>query len=551
MLKKLLRLVVRRTWLVFLAVTYACSPAWEAPCSEPPPIAKPYVLELSGDSPQLVEQPVKADEPELVLSGSDTTEMPLNKLSQAVGNSDETEGRPDDFSDNSSRKTKLESPARARGDLRPEPSTDSAANSSPRAVVGRTPTALPLNSKSRLLGPGLRTGGKDQQTRDSGECPGGADENKPLELRPDDVPLTQEEHPFDAPIARSERKDTLRIPAKVTSSRFLPSEIELRRRINDCLSYYMRHPESVVRRSPWAVMHAALPFGAETELVAGNRKVSAIGWMCYNGVCKTQRLFQPTTTGFRTNIGPGVQGHEGQLLAILAQSQISPDYPIRIGDKRYKIADLVRYEMATCRENSELTFKLIGLSYYLHPLQRWRDNQGTSWNLEKMLAEELEQPVIGAACGGTHRLMGISYSLVQRQRAKLPITGHWERAAIYVDEFVDYAISLQNPDGSFSTEWFEHRANDPNLEKKVQTTGHILEWLIFTVSQEELQSQPIQNAVNFLLEQISDNREHDWPIGPRGHSLRALALYNQRVFGASPGELRSFLATLPVQTTSR
>ena len=119
--------------------------------------------------------------------------------------------------------------------------------------------------------------------------------------------------------------------------------------------------------------------------------------------------------------------------------------------------------------------------------------------------------------------MGLTFSLLQRKQAGLPIDGHWERSEQFLNEFVAYAFSLQNPDGSFSTDWFEARANDPNVERKIQTTGHILEWLVYTLPDDQLQSPPVQKAIRYLLGTIGAEPGRDWPIGPRGHSLRALS----------------------------
>ena len=392
--------------------------------------------------------------------------------------------------------------------------------------------------------------GDKKGDNEDAECPGGTEGSKPLAALPDDIPLHQEDHPYDAPAAESSSAKPDR-PVGHAPLQLSSEQLRLRGEINQLLQYYLQHPETIARRSPWAVMHAILPFGVEAELSAGSRRVNAIGWMSYNGLCKTQRIFQPTKSGFRTNLGPGVQGHEGQFLAILAQSKVAPTYPIKVGDRSYTVNDLVRSEMATCREKSELTFKLLGLSYYLEPNQRWRDNQGGSWSLEKIVAEELEQPIVGAACGGTHRLMGLTFSLLQRKQAGLPITGHWERSEQFLNEFVAYAFSLQNPDGSFSTDWFEARANDPIVERKIQTTGHVLEWLIYTLPEEQLQSPPIQKAIRYLLSTLGAEPSRDWPIGPRGHSLRALALYNQRVFGAQPGKLQQYIANLNTESKQR
>ncbi|QDV26316.1 hypothetical protein [Aureliella helgolandensis] len=381
----------------------------------------------------------------------------------------------------------------------------------------------------------------EEEATGTAECPG-SPEGDALATgpQPDDIPLEQEEHPYDAPAAESSAEPIAEIIQAPNS--FTTRELEIRRGINHCLNYFLTHPENVVRRGPWALMHATLPFGVEAEIVAGNRRVNAIGWMCYNGVCAKQRMFQPTRTGFRTNLGPGVQGHEGQFLAILAQSKVSIDYPLQIGSRNYTIADLVKYEMATCREKSELTFKLIGLSHYLPADQQWRDNRGQTWSLEKMVAEELAQPVIGAACGGSHRLMGLSYAVIRRQQAGFPIDGHWYRAEQYLNDYVQYAFTLQNPDGSFSTEWFEGRGAEANVERKMQTTGHILEWLIYTLPTESLRSPQIQLSVEYLLRTVGADPAHDWAIGPRGHALRALALYQQRVFNAEPGQMARFVA---------
>lgn len=301
-------------------------------------------------------------------------------------------------------------------------------------------------------------------------------------------------------------------------------------RVQLALDFYMQNPESTAARSPWAVMHALLAFGSDYEMIGpNNNRVNAIGWMCHNGLCKTQRIFTPRGNSFVPNVGGGVQGHQGQFLAILAQCQVPPDYPIQIGDQKFTVEDLVLYEMATCREKSELTFKLIGLTYYLDSDKQWRSNDGKVWSIQKLIQEELAQPVVGSACGGTHRLMGYSFAIKQRVLQGQPLQGQYLRAAKFINEFIDYTWQLQNPDGSFSTNWFEGRGNEPNVERKVQTTGHMLEWLLFTVSDTDVRSRRVEKAIDFLLANIYDNRHLKWPIGPRGHAERALALYNKRL----------------------
>lgn len=299
-------------------------------------------------------------------------------------------------------------------------------------------------------------------------------------------------------------------------------------RTEACLTHYLDNPESTSVRSPWAVMHAVLAFGADYEMIHAQGRVNAIGWMCHNGTCRTQRMFTPKGKGFTPNVGDGVQGHEGQFLAILAQSNVPLNYPIQIGAAKFTVEDLVRYEMATCKEKSELTFKLIGLSYYLDSNKQWRASDGKQWSIQKLIQEELAQPIIGAACGGVHRLMGFSFSVRQRQLQEQPINGQYARAAKFVRDYLEYTWQMQNPDGSFSTNWYEGRGNEPKDERKVQTSGHMLEWLMYTMADEEIKNPRVGKAIDFLLSKIYDQRDYKWPIGPRGHATRAVALYQAR-----------------------
>ncbi len=348
-------------------------------------------------------------------------------------------------------------------------------------------------------------------------------------------------------------KPSTKAPTKPTNSErpLSASERQLKARVENCLAYYLFRPESTVKRSPWAVMHALLPYGVEAELINGNQKVNAIGWMCYNGKCRTQKLFVPKENGFALAVGPGVQGHEGQFLAMLAQSYVPSSYPIRVEGKNFSVRDLIQYEMAGCKEKSELTFKLIGLSHYLPSDEVWVANDRKNWNISKIIEEELAQTIVGAACGGTHRLMGLTYAVQRREEEGLPIDGNFQRAAHFVRDFVQYSMTLQNPDGSFSTNWFESRGDDPDMDRKVQTSGHIMEWLIYTLPEESMTDPRIVRGVNFLLSQIFDRRDHDWAIGPRGHSLRALALYDQKRFGAVLGEQRKRFASVQAPQNQR
>jgi len=84
-------------------------------------------------------------------------------------------------------------------------------------------------------------------------------------------------------------------------------------------------------------MHAMIAYGVDTELIAQNKKVNAIGYLCYNGNCNGPTLFWVQNNKLQTRIGPGVQGHAGQFLAMLAQSRVRTDYPMKADGYDFKL----------------------------------------------------------------------------------------------------------------------------------------------------------------------------------------------------------------------
>ncbi len=321
-----------------------------------------------------------------------------------------------------------------------------------------------------------------------------------------------------------------------------PELLELRDRLRKCLAIYYYKPENVAIRSPWGAMHAMIAYGVDSELIVGNRRVNAIGWLNYNGVCNNQNLFHLSGGKLQAKIGPGVQGHAGQYLSMLAQSKVKTDFPMLVENQKLTVADLIEHEKLTCRPATELTFKLISLVHYLKSDEKWKSNDGQDWTIERLIQEELKQPIIGAACGGTHRLTGFSYAVRKREIRKESFDGQWLRAQKFIQDYHKYAFYLQNPDGSFSTSWFVGRADNGPPSRRLETTGHITEWLSFSLSKEELTKPEMIKSVSYLTNLLTEHRDMNWSIGPLGHGLHALAIYDERVFGGKPGNRAEQLA---------
>jgi hypothetical protein len=132
--------------------------------------------------------------------------------------------------------------------------------------------------------------------------------------------------------------------------------------------------------------------------------------------------------------------------------------------------------------------------------------------------------------------MGFSYAVRKCERSGLGLAGQWLRAKEYLDDYHAYTFRLQNPDGSFSTNWFEGRSNQDDIDRKLNTTGHTLEWMVYSLPKERLADERLVNAVEFLTDLMWRYRGHEWEIGPKGHAIHALALYDERLFGGRPGQ---------------
>ena len=373
-----------------------------------------------------------------------------------------------------------------------------------------------------------------------------ASDEAPAEEVPQDLgPALESKIPVKTPPAASSAKEkstskpAVKTPAPVKTEAVPPPPLTkqlmmLRSRVRGVLSGYYRKQLNSKENDPWEVMHGMLAYGLQSRIRQGGERgeaITSVGWLCYNKPCKGQTLMYVNPQGeVRAKYGVGLQGHLGQLLAMLAQCHVSADYPIHVGKNEFTVRDLIEAEKKTCYPKSELTFKLIALQHYIDLNDKWVNDQGVDWNMERLIREEMAQPIRGAACGGTHRLSGLSLAVKTRVRRGEPLDGEYAKADEFVKKYQQYAFRLQNRDGSLSTSWFRGAGDDDDINRRIKTTGHILEWLCYSLSDEELRDQRTVRAVTYLANLMYSNYDNEWEIGPRSHATHALLLYDERVF---------------------
>lgn len=310
---------------------------------------------------------------------------------------------------------------------------------------------------------------------------------------------------------------------------------ELRAKVRRVLGWYYHRNLNTRDHNPWEMMHGVIAYGCDTKIRRGEpdgQPLNGISWLCVNGECHGVRMLTINRRGeLDAQVGQFVQGHPGQLMAILAQCHVPVNYQIQANGREFTMRNLIETEMKSCEAGTELTFKLMGLSHYLDTETTWKDHRGGTWSIARLIQEEIKQPILyTAACGGTHRLMGLSYCNFKRVKEGRPIEGQFARAKKYVQDYHRYAFALQNPDGSFSTDWFKGRQNKPDTDRKLKTTGHITEWLAFSLPEDQLTDPRMVRAIDFIASILDQGHGHKWEIGPIGHGLHALRIYDRRLF---------------------
>jgi hypothetical protein len=331
-------------------------------------------------------------------------------------------------------------------------------------------------------------------------------------------------------------------PAKQPpAEQMLPINKALVTRVRRVLDDYYRRPLNTRDDPPWSVLHWGIAYGVDATISVGGprgRHASAIGWLCSNYRTGGKQLLACSEEGFSLPVAPGLQGHDAQFLAMLAQARVPETFPLRVGDESRTVADLVNHEQQTCEPGDEQTFRLIGIAHYRGTDAKWQSDRGEAWSVEHLLAEELKAPVSSrdATCGGSHRVFAMNYAAELRSRETSKLTGVWVEAAKRTRYYQNRAFKLQNADGSFSTAWFDKPEQRDDAERRLITSGHMVEWLAFSLSDEQLRDARFERGVLYVAQLLEEARGRKLHRGGMGHALHGLAIYERRVLGTEPGE---------------
>jgi hypothetical protein len=310
----------------------------------------------------------------------------------------------------------------------------------------------------------------------------------------------------------------------------------LKQRIDAALDN-VRRRDLLTTHAFWTVFHGILGLGPDVTILnpETGQRTRALDYICQGGMVRGME-FIPMGDGVDvlTMAGSGVgQGHQDQFIAELAQWGMPLDRKFVIGGKEYTYGDFVRHSKARTRitAKQELSWAVLVLGEYFGTDLRWTNAAGETLTLEDVVRYELNEPMDTAACGGTHRLFDLTWVYhrhLTRDGGKT--AGVWKDVAERLEHYKKQARKFQNPDGAFSSKYVNGPGSSEDMQLRINTTGHVLEWLALALTDRELEEPWVQEAANALALMILRLRFDSIDGGALYHAVHGLQIYRTRVF---------------------
>jgi len=291
--------------------------------------------------------------------------------------------------------------------------------------------------------------------------------------------------------------------------------------------------------TPWQIMHGLLALRGEYKIKVDGKKVSALNWLTGRRFYKGLPIIEHTQYGgrFHPFTEPkDFEGHPNQFLAIATMSELPVDFSFgTTAGGQVTIQDMINNAKADVNDREEITWTLWALARYLPVDSEWYSRTGEPWSIERLVQIQTYANPDEAACGGTHGLFALSLARNSYLATGKPLRGIWLEADQKIKRFIAKAKSLQNEDGSFSTEYFKGPGKSADFGKRVATSGHILEFLMVAAHDDQLNQAWLQKSIAAVADDLVVNRSAEADCGPLFHAVHALVLYRQRA-GIEPAD---------------
>lgn len=330
--------------------------------------------------------------------------------------------------------------------------------------------------------------------------PGIADQSKPSMKKPEPPPVPEIVDPLDKLVDEA---------IEVSHRRMLSTEVH----------------------TPWQIAHGILALRWEYTLYQNNKRIRAIDWVSTGPSFRGRPWFITTEHGGKGHpfTEPyAFEGHPNQFLAFYAMAGIPLDHKFNTGEKEITIADIIRNAKAEVNTDEEITWTLWAFSRYLPWDTEWVSDRNEEWSIEKLVQVQMQSEPTKSACGGTHGLFALASAVNSYAKDQKHLRGTWLEASMRVRQYAEYARSMQNRDGSFSSKYFEGPEYASDVNKRVSTTGHTLEFLMEALPQSRLNEPWVRSAVYRIATDLIEYKKQPLEPGGMYHAIDSLVIYRER-----------------------
>jgi len=326
--------------------------------------------------------------------------------------------------------------------------------------------------------------------------------------------------------------------AEVAVDRDAEIHLDLQTRMRGVLDHtFHQRVLSSREQAAWQVVHGILAFGPDFPIEHDKKIVPALDWLLQGGNLNGW-VMRPGDHGVVAVIEPGTktgQGHPDQWLGYLSQCGLGIDEPLVVEGKTYKVRDLVSQAQWDIHDGMEATWTLMALSTYLPLEARWTSKDGSEWTIERIVDMEARQSLADSACGGSHRLYGLTVAvnryLQHHDKKPADLTGGWKLAEEKITLAKKMAREFQQSNGAFSTAWFERPGTSSDIAIQINRTGHTLEFLTVALTDEELKQPWVAQAAEHLCLLLEETQDMALECGSLYHAAHGLLLYHERLYG--------------------
>ncbi len=321
----------------------------------------------------------------------------------------------------------------------------------------------------------------------------------------------------------------------------LPDQNDLRDRIDKVIAFNGQNRHlSVGDQAAWQIVHGALAYGPGYEIYVDGKLTPAIAYLLNGGKLRGWDM-RKGDRGVVAVLEQGSkmgQGHPDQWLGYLSQAGLSLDDKLVVGGETFKINDLLTQAQWDLYEGMEGTWTLMAFSTFLPLDAKWTAKDGQEWDIARLARMEAGQDLADSACGGTHRMyaLAIARNKYLKDGGKLSKdpNGSWEIVDKKITDVAKAAREFQQPDGSFSTNYFSRAARSAEINDRISTTGHVLEFLTVALNDDELKQPWVTRAVQHLVQALELTEQYDLECGALYHAVHGLMIYRDRIYGPAP-----------------